>query len=36
MVGISTGFVLQLDQLDSDEGRWFIAWSKLGTSHSKN
>lgn len=24
MVGISTGFVLQLDQLDSDEGRRFI------------
>ena len=33
MVGISTGFVLQLDQLDSDEGRWFIAWSKFCTSH---
>ena len=35
MVGISTGFVLQLDQLDSDEGRWFIAWSKFSTSHPK-
>ena len=36
MVGISTGFVLQLDQLDSDEGRWFVAWSKFSTSHPKN
>jgi hypothetical protein len=35
LVGISTGFVLQLDQLDSDEGRRFIAWSKFSTSHSK-
>jgi hypothetical protein len=35
MVGISTGFVLQLDQLDPDEGRWFIAWSKFSTSHPK-
>ena len=36
MVGISTGFVLQIDQLDSDEGRWFVAWSKFSTSHPKN
>ena len=36
MVGISTGYVLQLDQLDSDEGRWFIAWSKFSTSNPKN
>jgi hypothetical protein len=36
MVGISTGFVLQLDQLDSDEGRWFVAWSKFSTSHPQN
>jgi len=36
MVGISTGFVLQLDQLNSDEGRWFVAWSKFSTSHPKN
>ena len=36
MVGISTGFVLQLDQLDSDEGRWFVAWSKFSTSHSRD
>jgi hypothetical protein len=36
MVGISTGFILQLDQLDSDEGRWFVAWSKFSTSHPKN
>ena len=35
LVGISTGFVLQLDQLDSDEGRRFIAWSKFSTSHAK-
>ena len=36
MVGISTGFVLQLEQLDPDEGRWFVAWSKFSTSHPKN
>jgi hypothetical protein len=36
MVGISTGFVLQLDQLDSDEGRWFVAWSKFRPSHPKD
>lgn len=36
LVGISTGFVLQLDQLDSDQGRWFVAWSKFSTSHPKN
>jgi hypothetical protein len=36
MVGISTGFVLQLDQLDSDEGRWFVAWSKFSASHSRD
>jgi hypothetical protein len=36
MVGISSGFVLQLHQLDSDEGRWFIAWSKFSTSHPKD
>ena len=36
LVGISTGFVLQIDQLDSDEGRWFVAWSKFSTSHPKN
>ena len=36
MVGINTGFVLQLDQLDSDEGRWFVAWSKFSISHLKD
>jgi len=36
MVGISTGFVLQLDQLDTDEGKWFVAWSKFSTSHLKD
>jgi hypothetical protein len=36
MVGISSGFVLQLDQLDSDEGRRFVAWSKFSTSHPKD
>ena len=36
LVGLSTGFVLQLDQLDSDEGRWFVAWSKFGTSHPED
>ena len=36
MVGISTGFVLQLEQLDPDEGRWFIAWSKFSTSHRRS
>jgi hypothetical protein len=36
LVGISTGFVLQLDQLDSDEGSWFVAWSKFSTSHPKD
>ena len=36
MVGISSGFVLQLDQLDSDEGRWFVAWSKFSASHSRD
>ena len=36
MVGINTGFVLQLDQLDSDEGRWFVAWSNFTTSHPKD
>ena len=36
MVGISSGFVLQLDQLDSDEGRWFVAWSRFSTSHPKD
>lgn len=35
LVGISTGFVLQLEQLDQDEGRWFVAWSKFSTSHPK-
>jgi len=30
------GFVFQLDQMDSDEGRWFVAWSKFSTSHPKN
>ncbi len=29
-------FVFQLDQLDSDEGRWFVAWSKFSTSHPKD
>ena len=29
-------FVFQLDQLDPDEGRWFVAWSKFSTSHPKN
>jgi hypothetical protein len=29
-------FVFQLDQMDSDEGRWFVAWSKFSTSHSKD
>jgi hypothetical protein len=36
LVGISTGFVLQLDQLDPDEGRWFVAWSSFGNSHPKD
>jgi len=36
MVEISTGFVLQLEQLDSDEGRWFVASSKFTTSHVKH
>lgn len=36
MVGISSGFVLQLDQLDSDEGKRFVAWSKFSTSHRKD
>jgi hypothetical protein len=36
LAGISTGYVLQLDQLDSDEGRWFVAWSKFSTSHPKD
>src|SRR5215470_17865052 len=36
MVRISTGFVLQLDQLDPDEGRWFVAWSRFSTLHHKN
>ena len=36
MVGINTGFFLQLDQLDSDEGRWFVAWSSFNTSHPKD
>jgi hypothetical protein len=29
-------FVFQLDQMDSDEGRWFVAWSKFSTSHPKD
>ena len=36
LVGISTGFVLQLDRLDSDEGRWFVAWSSFSNSHPKD
>src|SRR5215469_3478595 len=36
MVGINAGFVLQLDQLDPDEGRWFIAWSAFSSSHPKD
>jgi len=36
MVGINTGFVLELAQLDPDEGRWFIAWSSFSTSHPKD
>lgn len=36
MVGINTGFVPQLNQLDSDEGRWFVAWSRFSTSHPKD
>lgn len=35
-IEISTGFVLQLEQLDPDEGRWFVAWSKFSTSHPKH
>jgi len=35
MVGISYVCPL-LDQLDSDEGRWFVAWPKFSNSHSKN
>ena len=35
MVGINTGFVLELAQLDPDEGRWFIAWSSFSTSQPK-
>jgi len=36
VVGISTGFVLQLEQSDPDEGRWFVASSKFTTSHRKH
>jgi hypothetical protein len=36
MLGINTGFVLALAQLDPDEGRWFIAWSSFSTSHPKD
>ena len=36
LVGINIGFVLQLDQLDSDEGRWFVAWSSFSNSHPKD
>lgn len=36
LVGIDTGFFLQLDQLDSDEGRWFVAWHSFSTSHPKD
>jgi len=36
MVGINTGFVLELTQLDPDEGSWFIAWSSFSTSHPKD
>ena len=35
-VGINTGFVLQLEQLDPDEGRWFVAWSKFSNSHPRD
>ena len=31
------GFVpFELDQLDSDKGRWLVAWSKFSTSHPKD
>ena len=30
------GFVFQLDEMDSDEGRWFVAASKFSTSHPKD
>ena len=36
MVGINTGFLLQLDQLDPDEGRWFVAWHWFSTSDPKH
>jgi hypothetical protein len=36
IVGGGVGFVFQLDQMDSDEGRWFVAWSKFSTSHPKD
>jgi hypothetical protein len=35
IVGGGVGFVFQLDQMDSDEGRWFVAWNKFSTSHPK-
>lgn len=36
MVGIDTGFFLQLDELDPDEGKWFVAWHSFSTSHPKD
>jgi len=30
------GFVFQLDQMDPDEGRWFVSSSEFSTSHSKD
>jgi hypothetical protein len=36
MFEIYGGYALQLDQLDPDEGRWFVAWSKFSTSHLKD
>jgi hypothetical protein len=35
IVGGGVGFVFQQDQMDSDEGRWFVAWNKFSTSHPK-
>jgi len=30
------GFVFQLDQMDPDEGRWFVSSSEFSPSHSKD
>ena len=36
IISSGTGWTLQLDQMDSDEGRWFVSWSKFSTSHPKD